>query len=65
MQEQHENNRSRWNRFFCAPDASSIAVGMSVGVGIGLAMNNIPIGIAIGIAIFSGADVTNRRRNRQ
>ncbi len=62
MDNQSENNGSHRRHFFCAPNASAIAVGISVGVGIGLALNNLALGIAIGIAIFSGEDIANRRR---
>ena len=64
MENQPENNRTRWNRFFHSNNGSQLTLGIGVGVAIGLALNNLALGIAIGIAIYGGEVYENRRRNR-
>ena len=63
MENQPENNGSRWRHFFCSSNGSPLALGISVGVAIGLALNNIALGIAIGLAIYGWEDYDNRRRD--
>ena len=63
MENQPENNRTRWNRFFHANNGSQLTLGIGVGVAIGLALNNLALGIAIGLAIYGWEDYDNRNRD--